>query len=175
VSGMTSFWRNQALSVLPSATTLSLSASLCHPTKSNPAVEYVLRVVPRANLTSLDPGWMSIYIIRNHGCLIYDALFALDSSGQPRPEMVEAWTESPDRTFKLRDGLKWHDSQDVAAEDCVASLKRWAERDRAGQELFDVVVDLSAADSKTMVMKMEESRESTALVQVAQAYVRLVD
>jgi peptide/nickel transport system substrate-binding protein len=127
-------------------------------TKSGPETQSVLRVVPHANLTLLDPGWTSIYITRNHGYMIYDTLFAMDASGKPRPQMVDTWTESEDRltwTFKLRDGLKWHDGQDVTAEDCVASLKRWAKRDGVGQQLFDVVEDLSAPDPKTIVMKLK--------------------
>ena len=151
--------RSQALGILISAAVLSLpSAGIAQTAKSIPTTESVLRVVPHANLTLLDPGWTSIYITRNHGYLIYDTLFALDSSGKPRPQMVDTWTESPDRltwTFKLRDGLKWHDGQPVTAEDCVASLKRWAKRDGAGEQLFDVVADISAADSNTIVMKMK--------------------
>lgn len=151
--------KSQALGILISvAVLLPPSVAVSQTVKSIPTTESVLRVVPHANLTLLDPGWTSIYITRNHGYLIYDTLFALDSGGKPRPQMIDTWSESPDRltwTFKLRDGLKWHDGQDVTAEDCVASLKRWAKRDGAGEQLFDVVADISAADSKTIVMKMK--------------------
>ncbi len=151
--------RSQALGILLSAAVLfPPTAGISQTAKSTPTTESVLRVVPHANLTLLDPGWTSIYITRNHGYMIYDTLFALDSSGKSRPEMVDTWTESPDRltwTFKLRDGLKWHDGQPVTAEDCVASLKRWAKRDGVGAQLFDIVADLSAPDSKTIVMKMK--------------------
>jgi peptide/nickel transport system substrate-binding protein len=118
----------------------------------------VLRVVPHANLTLLDPTWTSIYITRNHGYMIYDTLFAMDASGKPRPQMVDTWTTSPDGlkwTFKLRDGLKWHDGKDVTAEDCIASLRRWGKRSGIGQSLFEFIEDLSASDAKTIVMKLK--------------------
>ncbi len=117
----------------------------------------VLRVVPHAPLVVLDPTWTSIYITRNHGYMIYDTLFALDAEGKPRPQMVDTWTTSDDGltwTFKLRDGLKWHDGADVTADDCIASLKRWAVRGGEGQLLFTYIDTLTAPDPKTIVMKL---------------------
>lgn len=117
----------------------------------------VLRVVPHAPLVVLDPTWTSIYITRNHGYMIYDTLFAIDAEGKPRPQMVDTWTTSDDGltwTFKLRDGLKWHDGADVTADDCIASLKRWAVRGGEGQWLFSYIDTLSAPDAKTIVMKL---------------------
>lgn len=117
----------------------------------------LLRVVPHAPLVVLDPTWTSIYITRNHGYMIYDTLFAIDAEGKPRPQMVDTWTRSDDGltwTFRLRDGLKWHDGADVTADDCIASLKRWAVRGGEGQLLFTYIDTLSAPDPKTIVMKL---------------------
>lgn len=127
--------------------------------KSRASSDKVLRVIPHADLKNLDPIWTTAYISRNHGYLIYDTLFAMDESFKPQPQMVDSWTVSDDKltwTFKLRDGLKWHDNADVAAEDCVASLERWGKRDGMGQALFAVMDNLSAADAKTIVMKLQK-------------------
>jgi len=54
----------------------------------------------------------------------------------PQPQMVESFTVSPDKLtyrFTLRDGLMFHDGAPVTAEDCVASIKRWAVSDGTGQ------------------------------------------
>ena len=123
------------------------------------AAETVLRVIPHADLKNLDPIWTTAYISRNHGYLIYDTLFAMDESFTPQPQMVDSWEVSDDKltwTFKLRDGLKWHDGADVTAADCIASLERWGKRDGMGQQLFGVVESLTAGDSKTIVMKLTE-------------------
>ena len=128
-------------------------------TISQAAAETVLRVIPHADLKNLDPIWTTAYISRNHGYLIYDTLFAMDESFKPKPQMVDTWTVSDDQltwTFKLRDGLKWHDGADVTAEDCVASLERWGKRDGMGQALFGVIDNLSAGDAKTIVMKLKK-------------------
>jgi len=123
------------------------------------AAEKVLRVIPHADLKNLDPIWTTAYISRNHGYLVYDTLFALDEDLNVQPQMVDTWTVSDDKltwTFKLRDGLNWHDGPPVTAEDCVASLRRWGARDGMGQALMDVIDSLTAADAKTIVMKLKE-------------------
>ena len=42
-----------------------------------------LRVVMHSDLKILDPIWTTAYIVRNHGYLIYDTLFALDDKLKP--------------------------------------------------------------------------------------------
>ena len=49
----------------------------------------VLRVVPSADLTQLDPGFASIVITRIYGLMVYETLFAWDSKLQPKPQMVQ--------------------------------------------------------------------------------------
>src|SRR5262249_29545170 len=40
--------------------------------------ESVLKFVPHADLTIIDPHWTGAYITRNYGYMVYDTLFALD-------------------------------------------------------------------------------------------------
>src|SRR5580698_10141982 len=90
------------------------------------------RVVNHSDLKILDPVWTTAYIVRNHGYLIYDTLFALDDKLESKPQMVESWTVSDDQltwTFTLRDGLKWHDGQPVTSADVLPSIKRFTDKD----------------------------------------------
>src|SRR3546814_16336589 len=51
----------------------------------------------------------------------------------------DLWEVSADGktyTMTLRPGLKWHDGKPVKAEDCVASIKRWAAGDGMGRTLL---------------------------------------
>jgi len=117
-----------------------------------------LSVAVHVGLQSLDPITTTAYIVRTHGYLVYDTLFAMDKNFQPKPQMVDSWTVSPDQmtwTFVLRSGLKWSDGTDVTAEDCVASLERWGKRDGMGQLLFADIASLTATDSKTIVMQLK--------------------
>src|SRR6476620_11706767 len=115
-----------------------------------------LRAVMHSDLKILDPIWTTAYIVRNHGYMIYDTLFATDEKGEIKPQMVGQYEVSSDQlthTFTLRDGLLWHDGQPVTAEDCVASIKRWAAKDSTGQKLMSFVDGLEVKDAKTFVMK----------------------
>jgi ABC-type transport system substrate-binding protein len=79
--------------------------------------------------------WTTAYIVRNHGCLVYDTLFGTDEHLRVKPQMVDRVTVSADGmeyTFTLRDNLRWHDGRPVQAEDCVESLRRWGRKDRFG-------------------------------------------
>ncbi|WP_084292647.1 ABC transporter substrate-binding protein [Bradyrhizobium sp. WSM3983] len=116
-----------------------------------------VRVVMHAPLRVTDPVASGAYISRDHGYMIYDTLVALDENMEPRPQMAD-WTISDDRltyTFKLRDGLAWHDGEPVTAEDCVASLKRWWQRDTMGQVLASYTSSLEATDARTITLKLK--------------------
>ena len=118
-----------------------------------------LRVVMHSDLKIIDPVWSGAYITRNHGYMIYDTLFAMDANGDIKPQMVERYEVSADRltwTFTLRDGLLWHDGKPVTSEDCVASHKRWSQKDSMGQKLFAFVKDLPVVNPKTFRIVLGE-------------------
>jgi peptide/nickel transport system substrate-binding protein len=123
------------------------------------AQDKVLKVVMHSDLKAFDPVWSGAYIVREHGYLIYDTLFALDASYQVRPQMAEFLRMSEDgltATIHLREGLAWHDGQPVTAEDCIASLKRWQVRDSMGQKLADFVKEYRAVDQRTFEIVLKE-------------------
>ena len=118
-----------------------------------------LRFVANADLKVLDPIWTTAYITRNHGYLVYDTLFGTDENLQVKPQMVDRTTVSADGmkyTFTLRDGLRWHDKQPVVSEDCVESLKRWANKDRFGQLLMAHTGKIAPIDNKTFTLELAE-------------------
>jgi len=118
-----------------------------------------LRLIMRNDLRVLDPIWTTAYASRNHGYMIFDTLFALDSKLQPQPQMVGDYSISPDKLiyrFTLRDGLKFHDGQPVQGADCVASLRRWMARDSLGQALAKVVDETIGADDKNFTIRLKE-------------------
>jgi peptide/nickel transport system substrate-binding protein len=118
-----------------------------------------LRFVAQADLKILDPVWTTAYITRNHSYLVYDTLFGTDEKLRVRPQMVDRHSVSKDGmkySFTLRDGLKWHDGQPVAAEDCVESLKRWGKKDRFGRLLMAHTAKLAPVDRKTFALELGE-------------------
>lgn len=118
-----------------------------------------LRLAPHAALRVLDPVVTNAYITRNHAFMVYDTLFAVDSQYRPQPQMVKEWSVSDDKlawTFVLRDGLAFHDGQPVTAEDCIASIARWAKKDVVGLRLAAVTAGMRAADGRTIRIELKE-------------------
>src|SRR6202171_1578457 len=118
----------------------------------------VLKFVPQADLRILDPITTTAYITRNHGYMIYAALFATEAKFQVQPQMVDKYELSSDRltyTFTLRDGLKFHDGQPVRSADCIASIERWAKRDALGQKMAEVTESWKAVNDKTFTLKLK--------------------
>ena len=118
-----------------------------------------LRVVMLSDLKILDPIWTTAYIVRDHGYMVYDTLFAVDAALNVKPQMLETWSVSDDRLtyrFTLRDGLRFHDGQPVTAEDCVASLRRWGARDSMGQKLMQFTRELAVVDARTFTLTLRE-------------------
>ena len=140
-----------ALALVVAAGLVGTSAAL--------AQEKVLRAVMHADVRTLDPFWTTQTIAGIHGNMVYDTLFSSDINLDPQPQMVDTWTVSPDRktyTFKLRDGLKFHDGSPVTSKDVVASMNRWGKRDGAGKQLMGYTTSLTAKDDKTFVWALNE-------------------
>src|SRR5690606_34770031 len=129
----------------------SLAATLAA-AASTPALADKLTVVMASKLSVLDPVLTASHQTRNHAYMIYDTLLATDADNKVRPQMADKWEISPDGktyTFTLREGLKWHDGAPVKAEDCVASIKRWAQQDKMGRQLMPLVESMNVIDDRT--------------------------
>jgi peptide/nickel transport system substrate-binding protein len=123
------------------------------------AQQKTIKAVMHSDLKILDPTWTTAYIVRNHGYMVWDTLFAVDEQFKVQPQMVEKFDVSADKltyTFTLRDGLLWHDGKPVTSEDCIASIKRWGSRDSMGQKLIEFTKEFVAVDDKTFKMVMKE-------------------
>ncbi|MFI4988589.1 MAG: ABC transporter substrate-binding protein, partial [Alphaproteobacteria bacterium] len=134
------------------------AASLALPALARGEAHQVLKFVPQADLSVLDPVWTTTYPTRDHAFLVFDTLFGVDAGYKAQPQMVEgAASESDGKLWKLvlRDGLKFHDGTPVLARDCVASIKRWGARDSFGQALMAAADELAAADDRTIVFRMK--------------------
>ncbi|NMJ44019.1 ABC transporter substrate-binding protein [Roseomonas sp. JC162] len=135
------------------------TAGVSAPALSQGAAARTLRVIPQANLTSLDPVWTTAVVTRNHAFLVYDQLCATDGKGEVKPQMAEGWDISQDGltwTFTLREGLVFHDGEKVLAKDCVASIDRWRRRDPFTQVLWPNVAELTALDDRRFRFRLHK-------------------
>lgn len=135
------------------------AATLALPAIARAQGSRVLKFIPQADLTVLDPVWTTAYVTRNHAFMVFDTLYGQDSSYKASPQMVAGHAvESDGKLWKLtlRDGLKWHDGERVLARDCVASVQRWGRRDAFGQALLAATDELSAPDDRTIQFRLNK-------------------
>ena len=128
------------------------AAGLSAPALSQGAAARTLRFVPQANLANFDPIWGTQYVVRNASAMVWDLLYGVDDKLEPQPQMVEKDEVSADDlvwTFRLREGLRFHDNQPVLAKDVVASIQRWMPRDPMGQMLRGIQSELVAVDDRS--------------------------
>ena len=148
--------RSVILAMIPAAVALGVTSF------SLPAAaqqQKTLRFIAQADLKILDPITTTAYITRNHGYMVYDTLFAMDSKFEIKPQMVDKFTVSPDKktyTFTLRNGLMFHDGAPVRSADVIASIDRWSKRDGLGQKLAESTDSWMATNDKTFVLKLKK-------------------
>ena len=118
-----------------------------------------LRVVTEVAVKSFDPIWHGSLVTRNYGYMVYDTLLSLDAKLQPQPQMLEGWEVSADKlvyTFRLREGLSWHDGAPVTSDDCIASIKRWGARDAMGQMMMSSLAETKRLDDRRFQLVFKE-------------------
>jgi peptide/nickel transport system substrate-binding protein len=121
------------------------------------AEESTLRVSLNTELQVLDPIVTTINATRVFAHMVFDTLVGVDSKGVYRPQMLQGWTVSDDRmswTFTLRDGLAFSDGRAVTADDCVASIKRWATKEAMGKQLMSATQSITVIDARTFELKL---------------------
>ena len=119
----------------------------------------VLRFIPQANLPNLDAVVGTQYVVRNAAVMVWETLYGVDSKFVPHSQMAEGHTvnaDFTDWTFKLRDGLKFHDGERVTSKDVVASISRWMVRDTMGQKIKASLDAIEAVDDKTVRIRLNK-------------------
>jgi peptide/nickel transport system substrate-binding protein len=119
----------------------------------------VLRVIPSADVTELDPTRGANLVSRIYSQMVFETLFALDSTLTPRPMMLERSEASPDGlrwTFTLRPNLRFHNGAIVNARDVVASLERWMGNTSIGGQLRTRTAALEVVDDRTVSLTLKE-------------------
>jgi peptide/nickel transport system substrate-binding protein len=119
----------------------------------------LLRVGILGEPPALDAHWSTTALVETLTNHLYEGLYTLDDQNRPIPMLAEGHTVSPDGltyTFRLRQGVKFHNGKELGAEDVVASLNRWGKQANQGKTLFKQVAGLRAVDRYTVELKLAE-------------------
>src|SRR6267143_5046559 len=129
----------------------------------------VLRVGNLGEPPALDAHWTTASITETLTNHIYEGLYSLDAGNRPIPMLAESHTVSRDGltyTFKLRQGVKFHNGKEMTSDDVVASLTRWGKQSIYGKALFAQVAELRAVDPATVQMQLKE-KSAIVLISLA--------
>ncbi len=92
---------------------------------------------------------------------VFEGLMKPTSTGDLIPAVAEKYEVSDDRmtyTFTLREGVKFHNGDTVAAEDVVYSIERCADTSEGAPlvEAFSVIQKVEATDDRTVTITISE-------------------
>lgn len=111
---------------------------------------------------SLDPATYGTGII-NHFMMgaVGNCLAEIDQTGAAVPELAEFWEPSADAatwTFRLRDGVTFHNGKTLTAEDVIASFNhhRGEETKSGGKALVADIVAIRKDDDRTVVFELAQ-------------------
>jgi peptide/nickel transport system substrate-binding protein len=109
-----------------------------------------------ANVNSLDQMTSSTISTRNIAMNIYESLVTRDENNNPILELAESMEEAADHlsySFRLRDGVRFHNGKPMTSADVVASFDRY-KRVGLQRSTLDNVAGWDAPDARTFVIRM---------------------
>jgi peptide/nickel transport system substrate-binding protein len=120
----------------------------------------IIRVGILGEPPALDAHWTTASITETLTNHIYEGLYTLDENYRPIPMLAESLPavskDGLTYTFKLRQGIRFHNGKEMTSADVVPSLRRFGQRSIRGKPLFAQVADLRAVDKYTVEMKLKE-------------------
>ena len=90
---------------------------------------------------------------------IYEPLFTWDEDFQVVPDLVDTHEVSDDgllNTLYLRQGVPFHNGNELSSADVIASVERWSDMVGFGQELMSHVDEIREVDDHTIEFEMTE-------------------
>lgn len=116
-----------------------------------------LKIAINAQPPSLDPQASTATATRDTARLVFESLLVLNADFEPVPFLAEE-VESEDNqkfTFHLRQGVKFHNGEEMTAEDVVASMNRWKENNNKAKKVIGDS-EFQIEDDYTVTLELSE-------------------
>ncbi len=113
-----------------------------------------------ANVNSLDQMTSSTISTRNIAMNIYETLMTRDENNNPILDLAEAMEEAPDHlsyTFRLRQGVTFHNGRPMTSADVAASFERY-KRVGLQRSTLDNVSGWEMPDANTFIIRMARAQ-----------------
>jgi len=146
-------------SFLLASVALGITATARIPAMAAPArggtATLLLSAEPPVLTTIANTAFNSVYVSPK----VIEGLLTYDFDLNPKPLLAKEWSVSQDGlayTFKLRDGVKWHDGQPFTSADVAFSIKTLKEIHPRGRNTFLNLVDVQTPDPLTAVLRLSK-------------------
>ncbi len=107
---------------------------------------------------TMDMHFSTTIATRNIAMHMYEELVTRGENNEVIPELAESYTESPDGltyTFKLRQGIKFHNGKTMSSADVLASYERY-KRIGLSRSILGPVASMVAPDASTFVITLSQ-------------------
>lgn len=118
-----------------------------------------LRVLIPGDLRSFDPNDRGDEIAQTLGPSLFNPLVTLDTDGRLLPDLAESWEVGDGGrayTFRLREGVLWHDGKPFGSADVRYTLERLRTRQSVSHEAVRRISRIETPDSRTVVLRLKE-------------------
>lgn len=153
--------------------TSAIALGGCQGDKASASLDGEITIgIPQDLEDGLDPHLVNAAGTREILFNIYEGLVKYDSEGNLNDAIAESHVISDDGltyTFKIREGVKFHDGSDLKTSDVVYSINRCMD-DGAGNPLvagFDNIASVSATDTEVVIVLKEADSDFLASMTTA--------
>ena len=116
-----------------------------------------LRVAATGQPAGLDMHFTNQRTITMIGWHMYEALFTFDGAYETVPMLAQSHEASEDgltHTIALRQGVMFHNGEEMKAADVIASFNRWAPVSSLGQAISEFLQEITETDPYTVTITL---------------------
>ncbi len=131
---------------------LPLGTAFAQEAKSGGILNYAVN----ETIDAFDPLMTNATIVRTMHNHVFESLYTYSAKFGLIPELATGHQVSPDGktwTFAIVEGVQFHDGSVMVADDVVASWQRFMKMSRLAKTVGNHIVDVVAADPKTVVFE----------------------
>ncbi|MFD1929180.1 ABC transporter substrate-binding protein [Sporosarcina siberiensis] len=127
--------------------------------ENNPTRGGTLSFAFNAQPPTLDPAATTATATRDISRNIFEQLVTFDSNMNVQPMLAESFevdVEGNKVVFKLREGIKFHNGEEMTQEDVIASMEMWAGKSAQAKSFLEGIT-FESGDDNTVVAQLEKT------------------